>query len=235
MKLFSACIRGTIGTASLILALGSPLLGQSRAEVEAEPIVKLRSGETPAPGECLTEEELELIAELNALRRPTVGVEGEGQGDDPAPFNPHYFVGTWSLEGVLPESPLGDAGEFLGTETIHYTGGCTYASSLEATLGERPVTVSSRLIYDRRSHYLVRIEDDSRGFQLVKVGGLGGDPGGYFSHHWQAPAIDVDGVQVVVKGRTFISSPFAFRLRMQISENEGPFVNFGTVWWRRAE
>ena len=109
------------------------------------------------------------------------------------------------------------------------------ASSPMVTLAEKPVSVSSRLIYDRRSRYLVRIEDDSRGFQLVKVGTLGGDPGGYFSHHWHAPAIRIDGRTVRLKGRTFMSSPVAFRLRMQISEAEGPFVNFGTLWWRRVE
>ena len=223
------------GVLAVSLALAAPLVGQSLAEVEAEPIVKLRRGETAVPGQCLTEQELELIAALNALRRPTVGVEGEGQGDDAAPFDPHYLVGTWRIEGVLPESVLGDGGEFLGTETVRYAGGCTYESTLEATLAESTVTVSARLIYDRRSRYLVRIEDDSRGFQLVKVGAVGGDPGGYFSHHWQAPAISVDGRMVRLTGRTFMSSPIAFRLRMQISEAEGRFVNFGTLWWRRAE
>ena len=224
-----------IGVLAISLAVGAPVAGQSPAEVEAEPIVKLRSGETAVPGECLTEQELELIGALDALRRPTVGVEGEGQGDDPAPFDPNYLVGTWEIEGVLPESPLGESGDFVGTETFRHTGGCTYESTLEATLAGKPVTVSSRLIYDRRSHYLVRIEDDSRGFELVKVGRLGGDPGGYFSHHWQAPAIRTGGRTVRLKGRTFMSSPVAFRLRMQISEAEGPFVNFGTLWWRRAE
>ena len=41
-----------------------------------------------------------------------------------------------------------------------------------------PVTVTTRMVYDRRSKYLVRIEDDSRGFELLKMGRIGGDPGG---------------------------------------------------------
>jgi hypothetical protein len=63
----------------------------------------------------------------------------------------------------------------------------------------------------------------------VKVGVLRGDPGGYFSHHWEAPAIDVRGSQVRMRGRTYITSPFAMRDRTEISVDGGPFTNFGTV------
>ena len=116
--------------ASRLLALGAilgmvaaPLAAQTRAQIEAEPIQKLRSGETAVSGECLTREELDLLTGLNALRRPTVGVEGDG--DDPAPFDPHYFIGTWDIEGVLPDSALGEAGEFYGTETVRHLQGCS--------------------------------------------------------------------------------------------------------------
>lgn len=221
-------------TASLVLA-STTLAAQSREEVKAEPIAKLQPGATAVPGQCLTQQELALIAALAALRRPTVGVEGEDEGDDPAPFDPHYFVGRWEFEGVLPDSPLGESGEFVGIETIRYVQGCTYESRTVATIAEQEVRISSRLIYDRRAGYLVRIEEDSRGFQLVKVGSVGGDPGGIFSHYWEAPAIRRGGLDVRLKGRTFLSSPDAFRNRSQISVDDGPFVSFGTVRWRRLE
>ncbi len=64
-------------------------VAQSPAEIEAEPLAKLQPGETAVPGQCLTEQELDLIGRLDALTRPTVGVEGSGGGDDPAPFEPH--------------------------------------------------------------------------------------------------------------------------------------------------
>ena len=220
---------------TLCVALAAPLAAQTPAEIEAEPLVKLRPGETRVPGQCLTREQLDLIDGLNALRRPTVGVEGEGGGDDPAPFDPHYFVGTWEIEGVLPESPLGEAGDFLGTETTRHVADCTYESTTRATLPDGAITITARLIYDRRSQYLVRFEDDSRGFELVKVGAVRGDAGGYSSHHWEAPPITRQGKTVRLQGRTYITSPFAFRNRMQISVDDGPFANFGTVWRERAE
>ena len=117
-------------TASLVLA-GTTLAAQSRQEVKAEPILKLQPGATEVPGQCLTQQELELIASLDALSRPTVGVEGKDEGDDPAPFDPNYFVGRWEFEGVLPDSPLGESGEFAGIETIRHIQGCNYESSTE--------------------------------------------------------------------------------------------------------
>ena len=218
--------------ATLFVVAASSLAAQTTEQIEAQPIVKLQPGETPVPGECLTQQEFDLIDALNALRRPTVGVEADG--DDQAPFNPHYFIGTWQIEGVLPESPLGESGEFLGTETIRYVDGCTYESTVEATIADERVTISSRMIYDRRAQYLVRIENDSRGFELVKVGPLRGDPGGFSSHYWEAPSITREGSMVRLKGRTFLASPDAFRLRMQMSVGNEPFTNFGTVWWERV-
>ncbi len=210
----------------------SSLAAQTSAQIDAQPVVKLQRGETPVPGECLTQQEFDLIDALNALRRPTVGVEGDG--DDPTVFNPHYFIGTWQFEGVLPESPLGESGDFLGTETIRHVDGCTYESTVEATLADEEITISSRLIYDRGAQYLILIEDDSRGFELVKGGLLRGDPGGFFSHYWEAPAITREGSRVRLKGRTFIASPDAYRLRMQMSVGDEPFSNYGTLWWERV-
>ena len=214
------------------VVVASPLAAQSPAQIEAQPIVKLQPGETPVPGECLTQQEFDLIDALNALRRPTVGVEADG--DDPLPFDPHYLIGTWQIEGVLPGSPLGESGDFLGTETIRHVEACAYESTIEATFGDEEITVSTRMIYDRRAQYLVRIEDDSRGFELMKVGSLRGDPGGFFSHYWEAPSIMREGSKVRLKGRTFFSSPDAYRLQMQMSVGEERFTNFGTVWWERV-
>lgn len=220
---------------AVIPAVAAPVAAQTPEEIEAEPLVKLEPGETAVPGQCLTQQELDLIDGLNALRRPTVGVEGEGGGDDAPPFDPQYFVGTWKVEAVLPESPLGEAGDFLGTETIRHVDGCTYESKTAATTPEGSLTITSRLIYDRHVGYLVRIDDDSRGFELLKVGAMRGDPGGYTSHHWEAPVITRQGSEVRLRGRALITSPFALRERMQISVDGGPFMNFGTVWRERVD
>ena len=149
----------------LLLTFAAAVAAQTPRELEAEPVVKLQAGETEVAGQCLTEQELDLIARLDALRRPTLGVEGDGEGDDPAPFDPHYFVGRWEVEGVLPDSPLAESSEFVGTETVRHVEGCAYASTIEAATLDGDVTVESILVYDRRMKYLVRLEEDSRGFE----------------------------------------------------------------------
>ncbi len=228
---------GRMLTAGLVIALAvtvvPPAEGQTPEQIEAEPIVKLQAGETPVEGQCLTQQELDLADALNTLRRPTVGVEQDG--DDPLPFDPHYLVGEWTIEGVLPDSPLAPAGDFVGTETVEHVGGCTYRSTIEATIADQQVTIETLTVYDRRAAYMVRVEDDSRGFRLVKVGRVGGDPGGYFSHHWEAPAVSRGSDEVRLAGRTYMTSPFAYQVRMRISVDEDPFVNFGAVWWERVD
>ncbi len=222
-------------TVCLLLAVAAVGAAQTPAELEAEPIVKLQPGETEVEGQCLTEQELDLIARLNALRRPTLGVEGDAEGDDPAPFDPHYFVGIWEVEGVLPDSPLAESSEFVGTETVRHVEGCTYASTIEASTFDGDVTVESLLVYDRRIRYLVRLEEDSRGWELLKVGRLGGDPGGYFSHHWEAAPIESGGSRVRLAGRTFMLSPFHYDVRMRMSVDGEAFANYGTLRWRRLD
>ena len=224
--------------ATLLVVIASPLAAQTPAQVEAEPLVKLQPGETPVDGQCLTRQELDLIAGLNALSRPTVGPEGvktleEGDGDDQKPFDPHYFIGVWEIDGPVPGSALGESGDFVGTETVRHLEGCAYESTIDARIEDTPLTVTTLMYYDRRSRYLVRLENDSRGVQLLKAGRLGGDPGGFYSHHWETPAVTSQGVQARLTGRTYITSPYAYRVLTQISEDGGPFTNFGTVWWER--
>lgn len=218
------------GAASLELWL--PLVAQSRQPAQP-PAVRLQPGETPVPGQCLTEQELSLNQSLRALTRPTRGVEAGNQADDPLRFDPHYLVGRWKIEGVLPESPLSPAGDVNGTETVRFLNHCTYEATLQAKGAGPAFTVKSLIVYDRRAGYLVKHEQDSRGFQVLKTGVVGGDAGGYFSHHWQAPEFAYKGRRIRLQGQTFMASPENYRIRMQLSVDDGPATAYGTLWWTR--
>jgi hypothetical protein len=198
-----------------------------------DPAVKLQPGETAVPGECLTKEDLDLNGRLRALTRPTRGVEAGQDGDDPPRFNPHYLIGKWTIEGVLPESPLGPAGDVAGVDTVRYLEGCTYESVLQEKGAGGAFTVKSLIVYDRQAGYMVKLEQDSRGFEVLKTGIVGGDAGGYSSHHWDAAAFTYKGKRIRLNGTTFFASPDNYRLKMQIAVDGQPFVNFGTLWVTR--
>ena len=222
--------RFVTGLVAALLAI--PAAGQTPEEIAREPIVKIKPGDTPVKGECLSKEQLDLVAALNALRRPTVGVEADG--DDPAPFNPQYFVGAWRIEGALADSPLGPGGEVAATETVRLLDRCTYESTLSGKTQDAGFTTTALMMYDRRNEYLVRLEDDSRGYRLLKVGHVGGDPGGYAAHIWETQPVIRGRNAVRLKGRTLMWSPDAFRVQLQISIDGGAYTNLGTLTWERT-
>jgi hypothetical protein len=214
-----------------LAVLGAPIAGQSPEQIKAEPVVKLRPGDTAVPGQCLSKEQLDLVAGLNALHRPTVGLEEDG--DDPIPFDPHYLVGSWRIDGFLADSALGAGGEFRGTETVRAVAPCVFESTVQGKAADGPFTIKTTTAYDRPNQYLVRVEDDSRGYRLLKMGHVGGDAGGYFSHYWETPPVLRGRDTIRLKGRTLMWSPEVFRVQMQISENGGTFTNLGTLNWQR--
>jgi hypothetical protein len=197
-------------------------------EPQSKPTLLARAeGETPVPGKCLYKEDLDLIAARNSLKRTTLN------NDQEAPFDPDYLVGNWKFEYDVPESALGPEGKISGTETIQYSGGCLYEGSIQAKGPAGPFTIKSTMLYDPSVHYLVILERDSRGFEVLKTGRVGGDGGGFYTHAWQAAPFTFKGKKVRLKGSIFMSSPINYRLRTEISEGNDPFVNLGTVWFRR--
>ena len=153
--------------------------------------------------------------------------------DAPAPFNPDYLVGRWTFEYDVPESALGPAGQISGTETVQHVDGCRYEGTTQAKGPTGAFTIKSTIVYDPSAHYLVVLERDSRGFEVLKQGRVGGDSGGYFTHHWSAAPFTVKGKKVRLQGKTFMASPANYRVRTEIAEGDDPFVSMGTVWVQR--
>ena len=185
-------------------------------------------GETPVPGKCLFKEDLDLIEARRTLTRTTLN------DDQEAPFNPDYLVGRWKFEYDVPASAFGPEGAISGTQTIQFSGGCLYESNFQAKGPGGPYTVKSTMIYDPSAHYMVILDHDSRGFEVLKSGKVGGDGGGgFYTLHWEAAPLTVKGKKVKLKGTMFMSSPVNYRERTEISEGEDPYVNLGTVWMQR--
>ena len=231
MRKIGTGMKSLFVVAILMAAPITAILGQGAPqsnEPQSKPTLLARAeGETPVPGKCLYKEDLDLIAARNALKRTTLN------NDQEAPFDPDYLVGSWKFEYDVPESALGPEGTISGTETIQYSGGCLYEGSIQAKGPAGPFTIKSTMLYDPSVHYLVILERDSRGFEVLKTGRVGGDGGGFYTHAWQAAPFTFKGKKVKLKGSMFMSSPINYRLRTEISEGTEPFVNLGTVWFQR--
>jgi hypothetical protein len=197
------------------------------------PSVRLQPGETAVSGQCLTRQELDLNQQLRALARPTRGVEAGEDADDVVRFDPNVLSGRWNVEGVVPDSPLGPAGDMAGVDVVRHLRDCTFESVLQVKGLGAAYSVKTLVVYDRHAGYMVRQEQDSRGFQILKTGILGGDAGGYYSHHWQTTEFTHSGKRIRLQGSSFYASPDNHRVRMQISVDDGPWLAYGTLWWRR--
>ena len=173
--------------------------------------------------ECLTAEQKQFIAET---RKQT---KRAGPSNQEELLDPDYFVGTWQVEWVAPESPLGREGDVTGTLNIKHVQGCYYEGTFNLKGPDGPYTAALQLTYDVNRKYLVWVESDSRGFRHIRMGPVGGDPGGYYTYFWEEPVIKVKDTNVALRGSLDTRSPIMFMLRQQISIGGEPFVNFGTV------
>ncbi len=182
----------------------------------------------PLPGKnCLTDEQRQVNANLKALNRPTTK-------DDPLwIFDPEYFVGTWTLDWVGPETPISN--EVTGTLTIAHVEGCEYEGTLQAKSATGPFRAKIQILSDPARQWLTWVETDSRGFTVLRSGLIGGDLGGFFTHFWdRSPLITLKGGKKIrLAGNTYIVSPGAFQLRSQISVDGGPYTSMGILWFRK--
>jgi hypothetical protein len=212
-----------VGVALLALLACAPGNVVARAQHSGAP--------TGAPRkQCLSDADLQVIARLKALNRPT-------SPDDPLPpFNPDYFVGTWAMEYDAPDTPLAPEGMHAGTLTFRHVDGCYYEGELTAK-DPKGATYTTRIqmMYDAAGKYLTWIETDSRGYSLFKPGTIGADLGGYFTHYFETQGFKAskNGQELHVKGSTFIASPSNFRIRRSLSVGGDPYMNIGEMWFRK--
>ena len=156
--------------------------------------------------------------------------------DEMPPPNMAYFLGTWSFEWNVPESPLGPAGKIKGTETYKKgQDGTTYESEIvgEGPLG--PFKGRATIVYNEKEKLVTRSETGLFGVSFVKSGPIGGDLGGYYTIFWESAPVKKDGKTIKLKGKTQMLSPAHYRLLIQISIDGGPYTNFGNPWFRKSE
>jgi hypothetical protein len=156
--------------------------------------------------------------------------------NDPMPApNMDYFVGTWTFDWNVPESPLGPAGKIKGKETYKKINATTYESEIEGDGLAGAFKGRATTVYNEKEKQVTRAETGLFGsISLKKAGPIGGDLGGYYTIFWETEPIKKDGKTIKLKGKTLMLSPANYRLQVQISVDGGPYTNFGSPWFRKA-
>lgn len=156
--------------------------------------------------------------------------------DDPMPTpDMNYFIGAWSFDWNVPESPLGPAGKIKGTETYRKSADGSYESEI---VGEGPIGAFKgrvKTVYSEKERLVTRTETGIFGTEITKRGPIGGDLGGYYTIFWESDPIKKGGKTVRLKGKTLMLSPANYRLQVQISVDDGPYTNFGNPWFTKTE
>lgn len=155
--------------------------------------------------------------------------------DPMPPVNMDYFVGAWTFDWNVPESPLGPAGKFKGTETYKKISAGKYESVIEGDSPLGALKGRATLSYSEKDKQVTRTESGMFGVTQTKTGPVGGDLGGYYTIFWETEPIKKGGKTVKLKGKTLMLSPAHYRLQVQISVDGGPYTNFGSPWFRKAE
>jgi hypothetical protein len=155
--------------------------------------------------------------------------------DPMPPPNMDYFIGTWSFDWNVPESPLGPAGKMKGSETYKkILSGPVYQSEIRGDGPDGPFEARAITSYDEKEKLVSRYEIFSYGVSVFKSGRIGGDLGGYYTIFWESPPIRKNGKMIKLKGKTQMLSPAHYRVFLEISVDGGPFTSLGSAWFRKV-
>ena len=145
-----------------------------------------------------------------------------------------YFLGKWSFEWSMPDSPLGPAGQYTGT-TVYSKIDDTFFEAL--TEGDGPsglFKVREVIAYHKENKTVARQVTDSRGVSYLQFGPVGGDLGGIYNLHFDSAPFTISGKTVRVKHTLRLLSPLNYRVASSVSVDGGAFTNLGNPWWRKT-
>jgi hypothetical protein len=166
--------------------------------------------------------------QMPELGRPT-------QADDPIPpfdFDA-YFLGRWTFEWIVPESPLGPAGDLAGTTTYKAIDGKFYEAETQAKGPAGPFKVRERIAYHKEHKAIARQVTDSRGFSYMQIASVGADLGGFYYINYESEPFTFKGRTIRVRDSIRLVSPVNYKVSTTISVDGGRFTNYGNPWWQK--
>jgi hypothetical protein len=149
------------------------------------------------------------------------------------PFQLSYLAGTWTFEWDVPDSIFGPGGTITGTEMVTCKAdGKSCDSTVRGALPEGAFSQAVTIAYDEGTRMMTRVERDSRGFDVRYVGQLSSDQG-FHQIAFASEPFRYQGRTLRLKSTASMTAPAAYRVRYQLSIDDGAFENFGAPWWRK--
>ena len=144
-----------------------------------------------------------------------------------------YFVGKWAFEWDVPEGPLGPSGRITGTTTYKKIDDRFFEADTDASGPGGAFRLHETLDYNKDEKFLSRHIADSRGFGYLQSAAVTGDAGGVYYIYLESSPFTFNGHTVRIKHNLRLLSPLNYRVAISVSDNGGPFVNYGNPWWRK--
>jgi hypothetical protein len=164
---------------------------------------------------------------------PTLGRSTEPTDKVPTLDFDEYFLGKWTFEWTLPDSPLGPAGDISGISIVKKLGGIYYEVTTEGKGPSGPFKAREVWAYHRDAKIVSRTVANTPGATYFQSGPIGGDLGGIYNIHFESAPFMAGGKSVRFRSSLRLLSPLNYRVAMSLSVNDGPFTNLGNPWWRK--
>jgi hypothetical protein len=164
---------------------------------------------------------------------PTLGRPTQPTDETPLFDFGEYFNGRWSFSWDVPDGVLGPAGTITGTTVYKSIDGKFWEAATDASGPVGPIKITELIAYQKENRTLARYVTDSRGLSFLQAATIGGDLGGYFNIYYESAPFTFKGKILRIKQAMRLLSPMNYRVGTTVSVDGGPFVNYGSPWWRR--
>lgn len=163
------------------------------------------------------------------LGRPT-------KADDPVPLLDFdkYFIGKWTFSADAPDSVLGPGGESSGTVTYRRIGDGFYEAVTEGKGESGAFTVKETVAYHREQKMAFRHVIDSRGYTYTQMAEVGGNIGGDYRLFFKSAPFMYQGKSVRLNHTVYLAAPLTFRIDLEVSDGDKPFLHLSPWRLRRA-
>jgi Protein of unknown function (DUF1579) len=144
-----------------------------------------------------------------------------------------YFLGAWTFEADAPDSVLGPGGESRGTVTYRKLADGFYEAVTEGKGEGGPFTIRETIAYHQQQRMAFRHVSDSRGYSYTQMAEVGGNIGGDYRLFFKSAPFTFQGKSIRINHTVYLAAPLTFRIDLEVSERDGPFVHMSPWRYRR--